>query len=81
MNRRREERPGYDGAESAGDEPLERAAERVARQSLQAFGEMVDAEQEEAEPTQDRLWRWWHSWTAFTGFHNCCFFFPLPVPR
>ena len=43
-----------DGAEPAGDEPLERAAQRVAREILQAFGEVVDPEQEHAEPTEQR---------------------------
>ena len=54
LNHRREERTGSDRAEAAGDEPLERAAQRVAREALQAFGEVVDSEQEQAEPTQER---------------------------
>jgi hypothetical protein len=33
---------------------LQRAPQRVARESLQAFGEMVDSEQEQAESTQER---------------------------
>jgi hypothetical protein len=33
---------------------LQRAPERVAGESLQAFGEVVDSEQEQAESTQER---------------------------
>src|SRR5262249_25029702 len=43
-----------DGAEAARHEPLQRAANRIARESLQTFGEMVDSEQEQAESTQKR---------------------------
>src|SRR5262249_43530734 len=44
----------YDGTEAARYEPLQRAAKRIARESLQAFGEMVDSEQEKTESTQER---------------------------
>jgi hypothetical protein len=54
LDHRREERTGCNRAESTGNEPLERAAERVARQTLHAFGEVVDSEQEQAQATQER---------------------------
>lgn len=44
---------GGDRAEAAGNERLERAAQRVARKTLQAFGEVVDPEQEQAQSTQE----------------------------
>ena len=47
-----EERPGYNRAKFAGNEPLERAAQGVSREPLQAFGEVVDSEQEQAQSTQ-----------------------------
>src|SRR5262249_48915515 len=53
LSREREERAGCDCAESAGNEPLERAAQGVARKPFQTFGEVVDAEKEQANPTQE----------------------------
>jgi hypothetical protein len=53
LNHRRKDRAGKNRAESAGHEPLERVAERVARQTLQALGEVVDSEQEQAQSTQE----------------------------
>jgi hypothetical protein len=53
LSRKREERAGCNCAESAGNEPLERAAQGVARKAFQAFGEVVDAEQEQADSTQE----------------------------
>src|SRR5262249_12312268 len=35
-------------------EPLESAAERIARETLEALGEVVDPEQEQPEPAQER---------------------------
>src|SRR5262249_22230387 len=43
-----------DGAEAARHEPLQRTPERVAGESFEAFGEVMDSEQEQAESTQDR---------------------------
>src|SRR5262249_46451516 len=54
LDHRGEEGTGGDRAEATGDELLERAAQRVAGEALHAFGEVVDAEQEEAESTQKR---------------------------
>jgi hypothetical protein len=53
LRRNREERAGRNRAESAGNEPLERAAQGVARKTFQTFGEVVDAEQEQADSTQE----------------------------
>ena len=52
LNRHREERAECHRAESAGNESLERAAQRVAGKAFQTFGEVVDSEQEQAESTQ-----------------------------
>jgi hypothetical protein len=52
LNHRREERAGCNRAEPAGNEPLERATQGIARKPLQTFGEMVDSEQEQAQSTQ-----------------------------
>jgi len=49
-----EDGTGNDGTEAARYEALHCAAERVARESLQAFGEVVDSEQEQTESTQER---------------------------
>jgi hypothetical protein len=38
----------------AADQPLERAPQRLPRKAFQAFGKVVDAEQEQAEPTHQR---------------------------
>lgn len=53
MDQRREDRTGCDGAEAPGNQPLQRATQRVARQTLHTFGEMVDAKQEQAQSTQE----------------------------
>src|SRR5262249_62038380 len=54
LNPRREESTGGNRAEPASNEPLERAAKRIARKPFQTFGEMVDSEQEQAQSTQER---------------------------
>src|SRR5262249_61393407 len=43
----REEHAGCDGAESAGNESLERAAQRLARKTLETFSEVVDAQKKQ----------------------------------
>jgi hypothetical protein len=40
--------------EAARHESLQSAAKRIARESFQAFGKMVNSEQEQAESTQER---------------------------
>jgi hypothetical protein len=54
LNHRRKERAGGHRAEPAGNESLERAAQRVARETFETFGEVVDTEQEQAQSTQER---------------------------
>ena len=54
LDRRREQHAGHDRAETAADQPLQGAAQRVARETLQAFGEVVDPEQEQAQSTHER---------------------------
>jgi hypothetical protein len=54
LNHGREERAGCHRAQPAGNEPLERTAQRVARKSFQTFGEMVDSEQEQTQSTKER---------------------------
>src|SRR4029077_3585622 len=49
-----EEGTGDDRTEAARHKPLQCAAERVACESLQAFGEVVDSKQEQTESTQER---------------------------
>src|SRR5262249_17599592 len=67
LSREREERPGCNSAESSGNKPLERAAQGVARKTFQTFGEVVDAEKEQADPTQELYHDGsvhWHVWTS-----------------
>ncbi len=48
LNRHREERTGYNRAQSAGDERLQRTAQRVARERSSALREVMDPEQEQS---------------------------------
>src|SRR5262249_22676882 len=52
LARHREERAGDDRAEPAGDEPLERAPQRIAREALQTLAEVMDAQPEHAQPAE-----------------------------
>src|SRR5262249_7641020 len=53
LRHNREERAGGDGAVAGGNEPLERATQRVARKTLETFGEVVDSEQEQPDSTRE----------------------------
>src|SRR5262249_367702 len=53
LSHNRQDRSGYNRAESAGNELLEYAAQGVARESFQTLSEVVDAEQKHADSTQE----------------------------
>jgi len=52
-SRAREERAREDGAQTTGHELLKGAPQRIAGGALHAVGEMVDAEKEQAQPTEE----------------------------
>jgi hypothetical protein len=54
LNRDREDRTRHDRAQSAGNERLQRTAQRIAGKTLETFGEVVDPEQEQAQSTHER---------------------------
>jgi hypothetical protein len=73
LSRDRQERAGYNRAESAGNELLEHAAQGVARQSFQTLSEVVDAEQKQADSTQELHDR--------GGVHGFPFLGRVPAPK
>jgi hypothetical protein len=54
LNQDSEQRPGYDRAQSAANHRLKRATQRLAGETLEPLGEMVDPEQEEAQSAYHR---------------------------